>query len=298
MQSSLYGLVILSASAFFYATYGIFSKLIGGAFEPFTQSWTRGVVTLLCFLSFGLFKNIFVKIQKVDIKWYVVVGVIGSLAVAPTFYSLANLNIGTALFVQYAATVITSHVLGLVFLKEKLAGKNILALVLAFTGLFLVYMGDIYVNLDKLVPLIAAVISGSFFSIWFVFSKKISSKYPTLQINTYGYLFAITINFLLAQLVGEPLNTDFGSKAWLANIGYGVVGFAGSGLAVYGFKFIDAHKGSIVLLSEIIIGVLFGLLLFGEVLNLTTLLGGILIVVSIALPNVIALYLRNGHKKI
>ena len=160
------------ASAFFYASYGIFSKIIAGSFVPFTQAWTRGIITLLCFLGFGLYKKLFVKVKREDIKWYIIVGIIGSLAVAPTFYSLANLNLGTALFIQYAATVITSFILGGFFLREKLTRISILALILAFLGLLLVYWGDIYLNLDKIIPVIAAIISGAFFSVWFTFSKK------------------------------------------------------------------------------------------------------------------------------
>ena len=285
-RNNTYGPFILLASAFFYASYGIFSKIIAGNFEPFTQAWTRGIITLLCFLAFGFYKKLFIKIKKEDIKWYFIVGIIGSLAVAPTFYSLANLNLGTALFIQYAATVITSYLLGYLFLGEKLTKISISSLLFAFLGLFLVYWGDIYFNVDKLIPVIAACISGVFFSVWFVFSKKISSKYPTAQINTYGYIFAVVINFLIASIINEPFNSNFTSSAWLANVGYGIVGFAGSGLSVYGFKFIEAHKGSIILLSEILFGILFGLLLFKEVLGLTTIFGGVLIIVSIALPNI------------
>lgn len=289
----MYGLFILLTSAFFYASYGVFSKIIAGSFTPFTQAWTRGVITLLCFLAFGLYKKLFVKIKKEDIKWYFIVGIIGSLAVAPTFYSLANLHLGTALFIQYAATVITSYILGSIFLGEKLTKISIYSLLLAFLGLILVYWGDIYFNLDKIIPVIAACISGAFFSVWFVFSKKISSKYPTVQINTYGYIFAVIINLLIALIVKEPFNNNFASSAWIANIGYGVAGFAGSGLSVYGFKFIEAHIGSIVLLSEILFGIVFGLLLFGEVLNLTTIFGGVLVIASIALPNIYKMLARR-----
>jgi drug/metabolite transporter (DMT)-like permease len=137
---------------------------------------------------------------------------------------------------------------------------------------------------------LAAIFSGASFSIWFSFSKKVSSKYPTNELNTLGYVFAVIVNLLIAVALGEKLNTDFISKAWLANIGYGVAGFLGSGLTIYGFKYIDAHKGSIILLSEIIFGTLFGVILFKEQLNITTLIGGALIILSVALPNISKLF--------
>ncbi len=153
----------------------------------------------------------------------------------------------------------------------------------AFFGLLLRHIWDFF---QKPLPIFTAVISGSFFSIWFSFSKKITSKYPSVELNTLGYVAAVIVNYLIAFSLKEPLNINFSSAPWLANFGYGIAGFIGSGLTVYGFKFISAHKGSLILLSEIIFGTLFGILLFHESLNLTTLLGGILIILSLALPEV------------
>lgn len=291
MEGNNRGFFILLAASFFYASYGIFSKIIGGSFQPFTQAWTRGLITLACFICFGLITKQFVKINKTDFKYFLTSGIIGSLAIGPTFYSLAFLHLGTALFIQYAATVITSYTLGRFMLKEKLNKISLMALVLALLGLALVYRGDIYFN--KLIPVLAAIASGTFFSIYFVFSKKISTKYPTNQINTFGYTLAVFINLLIAIILGERFNTNFASSAWIANVGYGIAGFIGSGLTVYGFKFIDAHKGSIVLLSEIVFGVLFGLFLFNELLNATIILGGILIMIAAVLPNIYQLLKTN-----
>jgi len=216
------------------------------------------------------------------------------LAVAPTYYSLAYLHLGTALFIQYAATVITSYILGAFLLKEKLNMKSFTTLILAFLGLVLVYWGDIYLN--QLIPLVAAIISGSFFSIYFVFSKRVSSKYSSIQINSFGYTLTVVINFLIALFYKESFNSNFASTAWAANIGYGIAGFISSGLTVYGFKFIDAHKGSIILLSEILFGILFGLLLFHEILNPISLLGGLLIITAVALPNAQQLWAKRSSK--
>src|SRR3990167_7194038 len=284
MHKENLGFFLLLTSAFFYSTYGVFSKLISIGFEPFTHAWTRSFLTLILFLIIGLSKKLYIKIKKEDIKWYLIIGIIGALAIAPTYYSLAYLNIGTALFLQYSSTVITSYVLGSIFFKEKLSTKSILALILAFLGLILVYWGDI--RLSQIIPALAAFVSGAFYSIWFVFSKKINSKYATIQINTIGYLFAVVINLFVAILLGESFNSDFASTAWLGNLGYALAGFFASGLTLYGFKFIEAHKGSIVFLAEILFGMLFGYYLFSEFLHLKKIIGGLLIIISIALPNI------------
>lgn len=289
-RKSNFGLFLLICAAFFYASFGVFSKIIGDAFPTFTQTWTRSVIALLLFIAFCFYKKLFIKIQKEDLKWFFITGTVGALSLAPTFYAFVHLNIGTVLFIFYAITVITSYILGVFFLKEKLTKVSISAFFLAFCGLLFVFWGDIRFDFEKIIPVIAACASGIFFSIWFVFSKKISSKYPTPQINTFGYVLAVLINFFIALILNEPFNANFISVEWLANIGYGFAGFAGSGLTMYGFKYIEAHKGSLVLLLEIVFGALFGFLLFHEILNPTTIAGGLLIIFSILVPNVFEIF--------
>ncbi|MEX1052283.1 MAG: DMT family transporter [Patescibacteria group bacterium] len=292
MAKNNLGFFVLLTSAFFYSTYGVFSKLVSLGFEPFTHAWTRSFITLILFLILGFSRKIYKRVKKQDIKWYVLIGIIGSLAVAPTYYSLAYLNIGTALFLQYASTVITSYIFGALFFKERLSKESIVALLMALTGLILVYWGD--VNISLIIPALAAFVSGSFYSTWFVFSKKINKEYPTIQINTIGYAFAVVINLFIAVIIGESFNSDFTSTAWLGNLGYALAGFFASGLTLYGFKYIEAHKGSLILLAEILFGMAFGYLLFSEVLSSLAVIGGILIIFSIALPNI--KYLLNKKK--
>ncbi len=286
------GFFILLIAAFFFSLWGVFSKFIDGSFEPFYQAWTRGFVTPVIFIGFGLVKKQFVKIEREDLKWFLIIGVVMSLAVAPTFYSLAFLHLGTALFIQYASTVIVSYLLGVLLLKERLSKVAVAAFLLSIIGLVLVFWGDI--RLGNLVPTLAAVASGSFFSIYFVVSKKISSKYSSIEINTFGCVLIVVVNLAISLLLHENFNKYFLSIGWLANIGFGIAGFASTGLTILGFKFIEANRGSIVLLSEILFGLLFGFVLFGEILGTTALIGGLLIFISALLPNVQSIFLKEN----
>jgi len=176
-----------------------------------------------------------------------------------------------------------SYVLGIFLFKEKVGWKSGVSFFLAIVGLWIVYFGDI--EFGQIFPMTAAFISGGLFSIYFATTKKISSRYSPFQINTLISLFAVVINLLISFLSNEQFNINLLSVEWVANLGYGIVAFFGLYFTIIGFKKIDAHKGSLILLSEIIFGFLFGLFLFGEILNLTTILGGILILLSAALPN-------------
>jgi drug/metabolite transporter (DMT)-like permease len=147
------------------------------------------------------------KIKKEDLKWFLTVGVVASLAVAPTFHSLAFLNLGTALSIQYASIVLVSYLLGTLLLKERLTKVAVAAFSLAIIGLMLVFWGDI--RLDSLIPTLAAIASGSFFSIYFIVSKKISSKYSSIEINTFAYILIVVVNLAFSLLLHENFNNTF-----------------------------------------------------------------------------------------
>ncbi|MGE5458766.1 MAG: DMT family transporter [Methanococcaceae archaeon] len=286
------GFFILLIAAFFFSLIGVFSKFIGASFEPFYQAWTRGFITLVIFIGFGLVKKQYVKIEREDLKWFLINGAVASLAVAPTFYSFAFLHLGTALFIQYASIVLVSYLLGTLLLKERLTKVAVAAFLLSIIGLVLVFWGEI--RLGSLVPTLAAIASGSFFSIYFVVSKKISSKYSSTEINTFGCVLIVVVNLALSLLLHENFNKHFLSIGWLANIGSGIAWVASTGLTILGFKFIEANRGSIVLLSEILFGLLFGFVLFGETLGTTALIGGLLIFISALLPNVQSIFLKEN----
>lgn len=292
----MYGLSILLASAFFYASYGIFSKIIGHSFGPFTQAWTRSLISLIFLLIFGLARKQFVKIKANHLGWFFLIAITSSLSIAPSFYSFVYLRLGTALFIQYAATAVTGYLMGYFLLKEKLTKINILALALVLFGLLLVYWGEINLNIDETIPFMAAIIAGSFFTAWYVMSKKINKYYSVFQISTFVYISAVVVNMLIAVVAKENFNSEFLSPVWAANIGYGIAGFLGILLCVYGLKFVEAHKAGIILLSEIPFGVIFGYSLFGEALSIMTIAGGLSIIIAIALPDLYQFFIKHRNR--
>lgn len=211
---------------------------------------------------------------------------LGSSAAAPTYYSLAYMNLGTSLFIQYGSGLMCGYVLAALILKEKLTPIKYIALLLALVGLVSVYWGEVHVQ--SFLPVVAAVLSGSLFTAAMVISKKMD--YSFIQINTFAHLTIIAVNLPVSMIIGEKCNIDFASAPWFANVGYGVAGFMGSALAVYGYKFIEASKGSLLVLSEIIFGVLFGFFIFGETLNAMAIVGGLLILLAITLKSIVGLF--------
>jgi drug/metabolite transporter (DMT)-like permease len=56
-------------------------------------------------------------------------------------------------------------------------------------------------------------------------------------------------------------------------------------LIIYGFKYLDSQKGSLLMLLEVVFGVIVGFLVYQETLSWGAVLGGLLILLGVALPN-------------
>lgn len=266
-----------------YAFYGVFSRYMGNDFGPFFQAWSRGILIVIILTIFGIYVGAFKKIDKKDYKWFLLTALGASLAISPFYIATVNLPIGTALFLFYAFYTIFSFLIGKFSFNEKLTVNKLTSLILSLIGLFLLLQANIQIY--KLFYILAAGISGSIFSLFTVLSKKISQKYSGIQISWFSFLILIVINFALSVLFNDKTNYMLFSTSWLANYGYAVAQVTAALLVIKGFKYIEAQKGSIILLSEVLFAVLLGFIFFKEIPNILSLLGGFIILCAMILQS-------------
>jgi len=79
----------------------------------------------------------------------------------------------------------------------------------------------------------------------------------------------------------------------LAQIGYSAALLFANLAVIEGFKHIEASIGSLIGLAEILFRISFGIIFFAESLTIGTIIGGGLIILSAALPN---LLFAKSHK--
>ena len=101
-----------------------------------------------------------------------------------------------------------------------------------------------------------------------------------------GYFIVMAVvNSILALIVNDPIPRFSQLSVWGAQLGYATAMLLANWSVIEGFKHIEASVGSLVGLAEILFGISFGIILFGETLSTGTLIGGSLIIVSVILPN-------------
>ena len=89
------------------------------------------------------------------------------------------------------------------------------------------------------------------------------------------------IGFLIVK---ESLPTLQLSTSWIWLVVYSVSQVATVGLVIYGFKHLEAQVASLIMPIEIIFASLFGYLIFGETLTVSTIFGGCCIALAAFLP--------------
>ena len=193
MSKQIKGSIFILLSAFFFGTYGVWSKMMGGIFDDFFQGWTRAIIIVAILSVFGIVFKQMRKIDKEDFKHYLIYAVPGALVVPAYFYGFTHLTIGTATLLFYASLTITNYVLGVLFFKEKMAPIKLMSLILGLMGLYVIFSFSFK---ELLIPMVISSLSGICGGIEVTFTKRLSDKYSPIQLTTFLYTVSFFICFI------------------------------------------------------------------------------------------------------
>jgi drug/metabolite transporter (DMT)-like permease len=282
---ALRGYLIILAAAVLFGTYGVWSKLMGDTFPIFYQAWVRSLLIILFMLPFMLATNSFQKIKRKDWPALSVFITFCVFTQAPLYYAFNNAPIGTVQLIFYATFVVAAYMVGRFYLGETITKIKLLSMVLAFVGLALVFGTAVlaFAPLGLGLAMLNGVASGGEVAS----SKKIEQKYSPSLVVFWGWAFTLVSHLPISLLIGEqqvPIAFDY---SWLWLVIYAIVNAAAFWLIITGFRYVDASIGSLIGLTEVIFAVVFGAIIFDELLSLSVYLGGILIIVAAMLPDLL-----------
>lgn len=283
MTTTSKGSLYITISAFFYASYGLWSRLMNHSFGEFNQAWTRAIIVLALLIPYLAFSKQYQSIKKADWKWFVIIGLVGGLNQAPYYYGFQNLPIGTAILIFYACLMLSGFILGKLVFKEVIDRTKQISFICALIGMGIIYRFSL--NSSQIIPALAMAAAGFMGGTAGILPKKLSSNYSEPQIML-SYLFLmIVFNLPLSLYFQETLPEFKNVVAWLPQAGYAAAMLIANLTVIAGFKHLAASIGSLIGLTEIIFGALIGYAFFAEPLTVSTLIGGSLIILSAILPN-------------
>jgi drug/metabolite transporter (DMT)-like permease len=277
------GASLIVLSSVFYASYGIWTKLLGSFFDGFTATVFRSVIVVAILLPIAFLNHSFQPIHLKE-NWRYIVGLtVASLFTWGTLYfAILQAGLGVSLTVTYASIVIGQFFFGWLFAGERFTKDKAFSALLGFIGLALIFSPA--TRSAGWTALVAASVSGLSTAANTVFAKQI--KYNATQSTIMLWATGIVANIFMVALLHRHYPAFNWEIQWLYLLIFSVASVIASWSLVRGVKLIDAGAAGILGLLEIVFGILFGAVFFHERPGIMVLIGAAVIVAAAAVPYV------------
>lgn len=264
----LHGAVLLALSALLFSCMGVLIREASATVNNENIVFFRNIVGVIFFLPLLLVKG-FRPFKTQRLKSHLMRTSYGLAAMYCFFYAIAHLPLADAMLFTYSAPVFTP-IIAYLWLKEPLTKRMLIFSVLGLVGVILVAKpSDALFSSLSLVGLAASLLAATAF----VSIREMSDTEPAYRMVFYFALFSSLISAIPLLWAWQPLDSDqlillcaAGLLAALAQI---IMSRAYS-LAPPGLI------GPVAYLAIVFAG-LFSLILWGEVPDLTSVFGAVLI---------------------
>jgi len=202
------------------------------------------------------------------------------------FTAITMMPLSTAAILLYTSPI-WIMLMSVLFFREKLTGRKLLALVLAFAGCVLV--SGVSGEGMTLTGLLVGLGSGIGYGLYSILGTVALRRYSPYTVTTYTFVFAALGSWLicrpaemLAKFAAAPNLPGLVFFCVLTALVTAVIPFLAYTL---GLQTVEASRAGILATVEPLVATLFGILVFSESLTLLSGLGMLLILAAVVLLN-------------
>lgn len=279
-MKKIHGILYIVLSAIAFGIMPILAKLAysGGANVQTTLFLRFSFATLMLFCYIKS-KNISLKLEKKQYVLLIFLGVAGySLTSMMLFLSYNYISVGMATMIIHSYPAIVTF-LSFVFYGEKLSLKKILCLILCILGIFI--MVDLGVATHDIKGILLALISAIGYSFYVLGASHKYIKSTNNYVITFYISLVSAISILAIGLPTQTINLNIKFYSLVAIL---LLAFISTVIALMAFlqgvKIIGPSNASIFGTLEPIVTLVLGILILGEGVQFKTILGSILIIIS------------------
>lgn len=268
---------------------GIFVRRLGTyGFSPIQIVCIRVVLAALVFCLIQLIKDpAGFKISLCDIPLFLGLG-LGSILFFTVCYftAISMMSLSTAAILLYTSPI-WIMLMSLLFFREKLTKRKVLALILAFGGCVLV--SGISGGGLTLAGLLVGLGAGVGYALYSILGTVALRRYSPLTVTTWTFLFAAIGSLLISH--PTDMTVEFTAAPSLAGL-LGLCLLTALVTAVIpflsytmGLRSVEASKAGILATVEPMVATLLGIIVFSEPLTFTSGLGMLLILSAAVVLN-------------
>jgi drug/metabolite transporter (DMT)-like permease len=289
------GYVLITVASILWGTLGILAKL---SFEYGILPET--LIALRLAISFAtvsvvlaLFSKGSFKVRKTDVLLFLIFGVFATALQRISYFYAVDLTTATVAAILFYTYPVFVTISAYFYLKEKITSRELLAIILTFSGVALVVRiynaSSLKVNL---VGIIFGLLSSLLFTLYFMITKKLRNRYASWTLALYGDGIGL-LTLTPVIFLSIPQIMIFPPQLWLLIF---TIAWIPSLLAYllysYALKHVKASKGSILSVMEPLSAALFSTIFIGERLENPQIVG-----IALALIGVVLLF-RMKEKRI
>lgn len=273
------GFLSLLLAGFLFGIFGVLVRILNSELSNYQQIFFRSVVGLIlasliiCILKRKIsFKNI----SLINLFFFAI-----SLPLSIIFYTLAILKtkIMLAVATLFLGSILFSLISGVLFFKEKITVKKILAILTSILALYYFTIPFSLTNIN--IGLIFGILSGFADALSNSFKKHLGGKADRFLLIAVQMVGTIIVSFILMSYTKTLTFPQISPYIFIIGLLFGLGLLVNNYLMLIGFGNFDLNLGTIILSSELLFASFFGYLFYKEVPTLNELIGGGLIAFAI-----------------
>ncbi len=240
-------------------------------FSAYQIVFFRSIGTL--FFTIPLIVKNKIPILGSNKKWLLLRGAAGVISLTCFFQSLNYLPLGTAVSLRYTSPIFAA-IFAFIFLKEKIKPIQWLLFLVAFAGVIIIKGFGVDVNSTGLILVQLSAIS---LGVIFVVIRKIGQTENPLVIINYFMVMAFLFGGIMSINNWKTPNL----LECLLLLSLGIFGYVGQFYMTKAFQFNETNVIAPLKYLEVVFMIIIGAFWFGEIYNLWTLFGVLLIMVGL-----------------
>lgn len=276
------GYLYLTLAAASYASMGILVRAISTDTGPFLQTFLRLIVASIVIAGLLIARKKPVGLKHVeDYPMIMLMGAIGyGLQIILFTLAIYHTTIGNTLFLMSGYPIITA-ILAYFFLKEKISKNLLIGFVILCLALFLIFQPG--VKGTSALGNLYALGTSITFSLYIVWSRILSKRGNAPEtITLWSVSIAVLVSGIAAGVL-EKITINLSPQTILFLVLFGILNALAFTFVNKGFATVKAGTGTMILMSEPIIGSILALLFFHELPTVVFLIGAILLLLSVAI---------------
>ena len=279
-KGQAFGLLVLTF--FIWGSVYVAGKLIADAVPPGLLACLRccSAMIPLLFMSRNYIGK--VKIDRSDLKYFAVVGLMGYFLTIFCIQSAISLTGASMAALINALTPVSVTILAALILKERITPVKAVCLVLALAGAAVITQGA--GTQGEVMGMIVALISVIFWGFASVYMRRLTAKYPPVLVTTLGMAISLIghIPVGIVSAVNQPVTIN-----WTVVLVVLYLGFFGSGVAQFTWvkclSALPASTCSLFYPLQPVFSALLGAAILGETFTSAFFIGLVLISIDVAL---------------